>query len=158
MTDEELRALWLNLNVAQRDIARMLHTSEAKVLLRVEAMGLQRRPRVGSRRYVPDWDAMVADYESGLAVRIVARKHKVDYRSLQTECDKRGVTNRFRKKRAEVPPPPPKPIPAGPDLATETGRLLATKGKWSALAAFATALGISQPEAQRRYHFARASA
>ena len=157
MTDDELRALWLDLGVSQREIKQMLKCSEFIMLKRILAMGLERRPRGTARQVFVDWEPIIADYEGGLSVAKVAQKHNVCRIALAKQMGIRGIVRRYGSTKRSLALPPTKPPPKAPDLAVETSRILATKGKWAALADFAKSHGITQSEAQRRYHTARAA-
>ena len=146
---ELLRTRWLEGRTGP-EIARELGCSIPYVSATALSLGLPRRSNKPFSHKMPGLEALVA---SGLTVERIAEHFDVAEATVYRRIEVLGLR---RPGRADLPEKPAAVERREPeiDLSTVTGRLLATKGRWSALAEVAAAQGWTSKQAQQRYHAA----
>lgn len=146
---ELLRTRWLEGKTGPV-IARELGCSIPYVSAMAKELGLPGRNKRQFTKALPGLEELVA---SGMTVELIADRLGASETTVYRRMEVLGLR---RPGWADLPEKPEVVERREPviDLSTVTGRLLATKGRWSALAEVAAAQGWTSKQAQQRYHAA----
>lgn len=146
---ELLRTRWLEGRTGP-EIARELGCSIPYVSATAKQLGLPGRNDKPFSKEMPGLEALVA---SGWTVERIAEHFDAAEATVYRRMELLGLR---RPGWADLPEKPAAVKRREPeiDLSTVTGRLLATKGRWSALAEVAAKQGWTSRQAQQRYHAA----
>ena len=146
---EKLIELWKT-DKSLDQIAALLKVSRFTCSRAASEIGLQPRTITRVRIDVDKLRQMVA---GGLTLQKIADAFDCSDKSVVRAMAKHGISRPKVQHQDEAPrAAPQKPQIAASDL---TGRLIATKGRWSALAKIADEQRWTSAQAQQRYHAAR---
>lgn len=165
---EELKALWRDSDMTQVQMAAHFGCSRYAVGLAAKRAGLPPRPSASKKIDADQLRRMWSD--PGMKLAAIAAHFGCSDSAVSQAAKAAGLPPRPRRASGSgrqpeqaAPKPPrltasPHVAPEGPrdDRAVLTGRLLDSKGRYTALAEIAQGQGWTMAEAQRRWHVARA--
>ncbi len=144
------RELWHS-GMTVADIGRKIGLSSGRVSSIAKELGLPRRKRV---KFEITRQTIVEGLAAGHSVRNLAARVGCDELTLRRAMDRFGIAPP-RGKRVPDEAPVRRQEGVQDIPSTLTGRLIATKGRWSELEAIRKAQGWTPAQVQQRYHAAR---
>lgn len=159
--DDEFRQAWMD-GVPVRDLARKYKVAQGTISSTAKSMGLPVRVR-GHRSKIADDALFRSLWNSKQTLRQIGNVYGVTAARVSAFAKSVGLPSRQHVPSA---PPPRRAKPAAeiepeqdtPDTATLVGQLVASNGRYAALAEIAERHGLTLAETQRRYHAARCAA
>lgn len=144
---DKLRVMWGEGKTCQQ-IGDELGCSAPYVSATAKQLGLPRR--VGGYTRI-DMALLEDMLIRGKSVADIAEHYGCGESTVYRHMEYNGITPPKREAPAPVEPPP-RPAPPKIDTSTVTGRLIASKGRWSELDKIRQAQGWTTTQVQQRYH------